>query len=77
MSDFAGRLRRRQFVALFHSLGDGVLDLEAERELDSLLARRRRGLRRGRHLYQRAIRALTRLQVRSEAVTSILESGGL
>jgi hypothetical protein len=34
VTDYAGRLRRRRFVALFHSLGDDVLDLEAERELD-------------------------------------------
>jgi hypothetical protein len=75
-TDYPARHRRRQFVALFHSLGDGVLDSEAERELDSLLAPRRRGVRRGRRVCLRAIRALMRLQARSEAVTGILQSGG-
>ena len=76
-TDYPTRHRRRQFVALFHSMAAGVFDLEAERELDSLLARRRRGVRRGRRVFLRAIRALTQLQARSEAVTGILESGGL
>ena len=48
-----------------------------EPELDSLLAPRRRGVRRGRRVFLRAVRARTRLQARSEAVTGILESGGL
>ena len=66
-----------QFVALFHSLGDGVFDSEAQRELDALFARRRRGVRRGRRVCLRAIRSLTRLRARCEAVTAILQTGGL
>jgi hypothetical protein len=76
-TDYPGRHRRRQFVALFHSFGDGVLDLDAEPELDSLLARRRRGVRRGRRVLCRAVRSLTRLRARCEAVTGILQRGGL
>jgi hypothetical protein len=45
-SDYPARDRRQRLVALVHSLGQGVLDADDERELDSLLARRRRGIRR-------------------------------
>jgi hypothetical protein len=73
VTDYPSRDRHGQFVALVHSLLDGsVVDREAERELDSLLARRRRGVRRGRRLYIRAIRSLTRLRARCEAVTGTL-----
>jgi hypothetical protein len=75
-SDYPARDRRRRFVALFHALGQGGLDADADRELDSLIARRRRGVRRGRRVCLRAIRALTRLPARYEAVTDILVSGG-
>ena len=76
-ADYPSRHRRRQFLALVHSLLGGAFDREAERELDSLLARRRRGVRRGRRVCLRAIRALTRLRARCEAVTGILQTGGL
>jgi hypothetical protein len=77
VSDYPARDRRRRFVALFHALGRGSVDLDDDHELDALLARRRRGVRRGRRVRLRAIRSLMRLQARLEAVTGTVESGGL
>jgi hypothetical protein len=76
-SDYPARDRRRQFVSLIHGLGQGSLDVDADRELDALLARRRRGVRRGRRVCQRAIRALIRVQARAGLVTAIVQRGGL
>jgi len=40
--------RRRRFVALFQAFTSGEFDVDSDRELDVLLARRRHGVRRGR-----------------------------
>lgn len=76
-SDYPARDRRRRFVGLFHALGRGGLDADDQREMDFLLAPRRRGIRRGRRVRLRAARSLMRLQARLEAVPSILQIGGL
>jgi hypothetical protein len=75
-SDYPARDRRRRFVALFHALGQGVLDADAERELNSLLAGRRRGVRRGRRIRLRAARALARFNARWSRATDIIKNGG-
>ena len=75
-ADYPARDRRRRFVALFHALGAGRLDVEDE-ELDLLLAPRRRGVRRGRRIYPRAARAVIRLRARCQALPDILQTGGL
>jgi hypothetical protein len=41
-----------------------------------LLARRRRGVRRGRRVLLRAARALARLHVRTNSIKDICEKGG-
>jgi YD repeat-containing protein len=74
--DYPARDRRRRFVALFHALGAGRLDLD-DGELDVLLAARCRGVRRGRRIDLRAVRALLRLQARCDALPDLLKSGGL
>ena len=76
-SDYPARDRRRRFVALVHALGSGRLDADEDEELDVLLAPRRRGVRRGRRIVLRTVRALLRLQARCEAIPAILQTGGL
>jgi hypothetical protein len=76
-SDYPARDRLRQFVSLVHSLGQGSLDADGERELDWLLARRRRGIRRGRRVFLRAARALARRNARLSSVDDILSNGGI
>jgi hypothetical protein len=76
-ADYPARDRRRRFVALFHALLAGGLDPEYDVELDGLLGPRRRGVRRGRRIRQRVIRALVRLHARCQAVPSILQNGAL
>jgi hypothetical protein len=73
--DYPARDRRRRFVALVHALGRGEFDVDSDEELDVLLARRRRGVRRGRRVLLRAARALGRLQARYNAIPAILQNG--
>jgi len=73
--DYPARDRRRRFVAYVHTLGTG--DVDADRELNALLARRRRGVRRGRRVRLRAARALARSQTRSDRILDILTNGVL
>jgi hypothetical protein len=54
----------------------GVLDAAAEQELDLLLARRQRGVRRGRRVLLRAARVLGRLRLRCGEIRDICETGG-
>src|SRR5262245_347351 len=77
VSDYPARDRRRRFVALVNALGTGGIDEDAERDLDVLLARRRRGVRRGRRILLRAACALGRLHARYDALPDILNDGGL
>jgi hypothetical protein len=74
-ADYPTRDRRRRFVALVHALDNDALDAD-QRELDWLLARRRRGVRRGRRLAQRAARALARISRRHRVDSNILKTGG-
>jgi len=73
--DYPSRDRRRRFVAFFHAAGRGEFDVDDDRELDVLLARRRRGVRRGRRVLLRAARALARQQTRSDGILDILTNG--
>lgn len=74
--DYPGRDRRRQFVALVHGLGDGSLGLQSE-ELDLLLAPKRRGVRRGRRVLRRTIRALAANHARLDRLVDTLAKGPL
>ena len=76
VTNHPARDRRRRFVALVHALGSEALDTDDKGELDWLLARRRRGVRRGRRVAQRAARALARFNRRCSADADILRRGG-
>ena len=76
-ADYPARHRRRQFVALLSGVLRGALDLGGEQELEWLCARRRRGVRRGRRLLQRRVRALIRYQARCNGIADILTKGNL
>jgi len=76
-ADYPARHRRRRFVELLRSSASGTIDEECQKEVDLLLARRRRGVRRGRRLVPRAARALGRLNARWIAVAHIVKEGGL
>jgi hypothetical protein len=78
-TDYQARSRRRRFVALVHAFGAGALDFDkdAQQELAWLLAPRRRGVRRGRRVHLRAVRALVRRHARLNDVSDILQHGGL
>src|SRR5262245_61516053 len=75
-TDYPAPDRRRRFVALVHGLGEGGFGDDSEQGLNSLLAPRRRGVRRGRRVAVRAARAMSRLdaQCRSSRTSSRWEA---
>jgi hypothetical protein len=76
-TDYPARDRRRRFVALVDGLGEGGFGDDSERELDTLLAPRRRGVRRGRRVAVRAARAMSRLDAQCRVVTDLVKMGGI
>jgi hypothetical protein len=73
-SDYPARDNWRQMAAFLTGyLGDGsIIGIErCSRELSVLLAKRRRGVRRGRRLTKRAWRLLVRLRQEPDAITSL------
>ena len=77
LSDYPGRLRWRRFVKLARGVLIGSIawerEQELQRELRSLTARRRRGVRRGRRLFQRALRMALQVGQESRAMGLALE----
>lgn len=61
-------------MILFHGMAEGLWSVspERDRELDRLLAKRRRGVRRGRRVRVRGLRQLDRLRQEPDRVTSLL-----
>jgi len=73
VADYPTRDRRRRFVAFVHTLGCG--DVDADCELDALLARRVEAFAEAGRMLLRAARALARLQTRSHGILDILTNG--
>lgn len=73
-ADYPQRHFWRQFVIFFHGMAEGLWSVspERDRELDRLLAKRRRGVRRGRRVRVRGLRQLDRLRQEPDRVTSLL-----
>jgi hypothetical protein len=74
-ADYPGRHRWRQLGTLlrgFVSDGSLTLDEQGERELDLLLAKRRRGIRRGRRVLRRALRRLAHMRTEPDAVEALV-----
>lgn len=75
-ADYPGRHFWRRFSALLGgTLSDQPFELDdqSERELDLLLAKRRRGVRRGRRILVRALRHLGRLPKRLDRQIALLD----
>lgn len=73
--DYPGRRHTRQLTTLLRGfIADGSLTLDerGDRELDLLLAKRRRGVRRGRRVVLRALRRLAGMTKEPDAIISLL-----
>jgi hypothetical protein len=78
-ADYPGRHRGRQLAILLRGvvLGGSLAALEhCERRLNLLLAKRRRGIRRGRRIFVRAFRQLERIRKEPDFVASLLSDYG-
>lgn len=73
-ADYPGRHFWRQFGNLFRGMANGMFSVnpEGDHEVDLLLAKRRRGVRRGRRVLVRAARHLGRFGRGPEVATALL-----
>jgi hypothetical protein len=75
LSGYPARRRNRRLAQLLTGfLATGAIEEAAGPALDVLLAKRRRGVRRGRRVQQRAIRELARLPTRLTRAVDLLET---